>query len=142
MAYIVGDVLGSPETAAIELAERGEDGTVVDGFMHIDELALTLSLEDVAAQKKWLETGDAELLGNLAAERVGNAFAKVYMTAYGGVPAPGLNIFPHGTLLEVDFSMAVEDMEMDNGMEDLGAIVGTATSDGAKDVALFINDGE
>lgn len=31
-------------------------------------------------------------------------------------------------------------MEMDYGMKYLGAIVGMATSDGAKDVALFIDN--
>ena len=123
----VADLLKGPEAATVEFVGRGAYGTVVDGLVDIDELALPEAVEDVLADGLWLEVGDAELFAHLALQGLFWGLAVVDMSAYGCIPLAGLNILPRRALLEIDFATRVEHMEMDDGMQQMGTIMANAT---------------
>jgi hypothetical protein len=64
------------------------------------------------------------------------------MTAYGCIPFAWLDILPVGTLLEIDFALRIEYMQVYYRMKQLASIVTFATGSGTDDIALFVHDRE
>lgn len=61
------------------------------------------------------------------------------MSAYGRIPLVGLYVFPCRTMLKIQLALAVEDVQVDDGMKNLTAVVRVSTTDGAKNVPVFIH---
>ena len=64
------------------------------------------------------------------------------MTSYGGIPFTGLNVFPIRTLLQVELTFGVKDMQMNYRMQLFATIVTLAASSGTYDITLFIDKGK
>lgn len=85
---------------------------------------------------------ESEFLASLAEEGFLKALAIIDMPTDGGVPTAGSNIFLHGALLEVEASLSVEDVQMNNGMERHGSAMAIAARGLPYDLSGFVNKGE
>ena len=61
------------------------------------------------------------------------------MTADGGVPVPGEQVLGHGTLLQVQLAVTVEDVQMDYRMKGLFASVAPLAGALAHDYAVGVH---
>ena len=129
-----------PETAAVEFFGRGTDGAVVSGAVDIDELSFPTAVEDVLPYPLGLKVGDAEFFADLSDQGLLRGLAIVEVAAHGGVPLAGLDVFPGGTLLEVDLTLGVEHMEMDDGVQQSGAVVALAPCGCTDHSALLVDN--
>ena len=136
---VVENFLSGPEASPAELIFAWLDGAVVDAPVDIDELALPLALEDIVAERFGLEVGDAKLLANLTVQGLIDILAQVNMSTYSRVPLVWLNVFPCRTMLKIQLALAVKDVQVDDGMKNLTAVVRVSTTDGAKNVPVFIH---
>ena len=64
------------------------------------------------------------------------------MSTHSGIPLAWLDVLPLRTLLQVEFALAVEHVQMHHRMQELAAAVAFTTSGCTCDVSVFINDGE
>ena len=64
------------------------------------------------------------------------------MSAYSSIPFAGLDILPFGTLLEVDFSLTIEYMQVDYWVEEFASIMTFATGSCTDDITVLVHDGE
>ena len=148
-ADAVGDFFGGEESAAVKFG-AGQRCCSRDEAEHVDEFALTGTLEDVAREELRLlalgcESREVEtyLFAHLAEEGGLNVFAPIDVAADSGVPTVGLDVLPGGAVLEEEFASGVEHVEMHHGMQRLvGAVVGCAAGGLADDVAFGIDHGE
>lgn len=85
---------------------------------------------------------ESKFLASLAEESFLKALAIIDMSADGSVPTAGGNIFLHGALLEVEASLTVEDVQMNNGMERHGTAMAIAARGLPYDLPGFVNKGE
>ena len=131
----------APETAAVGLL-AGRDILVVDNLVGIDEFVLAVGVELVHLHQFATLGIDAQFLASLAEKGGGDVLAEVDMTAHGSVPLAGLYLLPHGALLQVEFALAVEYMQMYHGMQEHGTIVALGTCGLADDIAGRVNEGE
>ena len=86
--------------------------------------------------------GDTKLLPHLTMERLLHVLAQVYMPSNSGIPFVGLNVFPLRTVLKIEFSLAVENMKVNYGVENLAAIVGMTATYGPEKIAVLVYDGK
>ena len=70
------------------------------------------------------------------------AFTQIDMSANGCIPFAGLDILPVGTLLQIEFATAVENMQVDNRMQQFASVVTFASCSGSRDIPFFVYDGE
>ena len=110
--------------------------------MDKDKFSFPLALEDVLSDAFGREVSDAQLFSHFSAQGVFHTLAEVYMSSHGGVPLAWLNVFPHGAKLQVELSLAVENVEVHYWMEQLGASVALASRGCACYVAFLIDYGE
>ena len=82
---------------------------------------------------------DTQLFGHLTLQGVGYTLPQIHMPSAGGVPLAGLYVFPFGALLQIQVAPAVEDMQMDHRMQNLGAVVGVTPGDGSVKVNISLN---
>ena len=127
-----------PEATTVEFGGR-KDGTVVGGAEDVDQLALAVALKDIAKKKLRSEIGNIQFLAHLATEGRMEVLAKVDMSANGSVPASGLDVLPHGTLLEEELATTIENMKMDDRMEEFSPAVTFASRGFAHYPALLID---
>ena len=106
------------------------------------QFALTLALKDVARHKGGCELADTQLFGHLTLQGVGYTLPQIHMSTAGGVPLAGLYVFPFGALLQIQVAPAVEDMQMDHRMQNLGAVVGMTSGDGSKKLSAVVYNGK
>ena len=64
------------------------------------------------------------------------------MSAYGCIPFPRLDIFPFGTLLQIQVSVGVEYMKVDDRVEQFAAAMTFSACSGSGDISLLIYDRE
>ena len=64
------------------------------------------------------------------------------MSAYGCIPLAGLDVFPIGAFLEIDFSLAIEYMQVHHGMQEHRAIMALGACGLANDIAGWVYKGE
>ena len=64
------------------------------------------------------------------------------MATHCSVPPSGLDVFPLGAFLQVEFSLGIEHMEVHNGMQQHAAAVAFLTGGVADNPAFGVYDGE
>ena len=67
-----------------------------------------------------------------------HTLSQIDMAATSSVPFVGLYIFPCRAMLEIKFSLAVEHMQMNDGMQYFTTIVSMPPAYGTEDITLFI----
>ena len=82
----------------------------------IDKFLLPQGLPDVGFQIDRIELLETQLLRGLTVECFLKAFPVVHVTAHRRVPAAGKKVFPHRPLLDVQASLSVDDVKMDDRM--------------------------
>ena len=142
LPYGVADFLKSPEAATIELILWGQDGTIIDGAVDVDQFALTLTFEDILSHSYGDKISNTQLLANLSAQSIFGVLAIVNMATDRGVPLARLDIFPFWASLQVDVALGIEHMEMDDGVQQMRTTMTLTTRSLTHDTPLFINNGE
>ena len=134
-------LLQRPEAPAVGLL-AGRDFLVVDNPVGIDEFVLAVGVELIHLHQFATFGIDAQFLASLAKKGGGDVLAEVDMTSNGSIPLAGLYLLPHGALLQVEFALAVEHMQVHYGMQEHGAIVALGACGLANDIAGRVNEGE
>ena len=116
LPHVDGNLVCCPEAPAVKFIGIGSDGTVIDRLVDIDKLALTATLEDIASELFGPKVCHAEFLSHLTLQSLGNALAEFDMASGGRIPTPRLDVLPRRTLLQIQFTCAVEQMQMNNWM--------------------------
>lgn len=133
-AFDFGD---GPEAAAVEFFGRTWSGGD-NGYEYVDQLFLARRLEHIAVDEYGREILETEFLASLAAKCVGQFLAVVHVAADGSIPLTGLYVFPFRPLLKIQPPLAVENMEMNYGVEQFRAVVALAARCLACHVALGV----
>lgn len=84
----------------------------------------------------------AQLLPRFPPQGCFYRFVVVDVPAYGCVPFARLYVFAHGTLLEIQFSRLIEDVEMNDGVKELVAAVAFLATGFAYGFSRFVDYGE
>jgi hypothetical protein len=136
------DVPERPETAFRHLVMVRVKFKIADSGKDVDQLALDLRLEHIRGQGHRIEVVETEFLPCLAEEGFEYAFTIADMTAYGSVPVSRKQVLGHGTLLQVQLTVAVEDMQMDDRMKRLLSPVTPRAGSLAENYAMGVHDRE
>ncbi len=142
LAEGLADFLHRPEAAAVELVLGGVDGGIVGGAVDIDQLGFALALKYILANELGCEVCDAQFFAHFAEECLPGCLAEVDVPADGCVPLAGLDVLPLRPLLQIYVATCVEDVQVDNGMQQVRAAVALAARCLSDYRSLSIDDGE
>lgn len=142
LANLRTDLFRGEEPTTVEFVLGRMNLAIIGATVDIDQFAFALASEDIMVDFLRLEIGDAEFFANLTVEGLGDVLAQVYMSAAGRIPFVGLDILPCRTMLEIEFTTAVEQMEMNDGVEDMRSVVSMSTAHGSENVSRFIDNGK
>jgi hypothetical protein len=136
------NVLKGPEATSVEFILSRLDGTVIGRTVDIDEFTLTLALKDVLTHEDGGEVSYTQFLADFTEEGLLGGLTVVKMTTYSCIPLAWLDIFPSWALLQIDVTIGIEHMEVDNGMKQARAAMALSASGLADYRACFIDYGE
>ena len=136
------DFFRGPPAAVRHLGRIGIEDGMADGGEDADELVVPRSLPAVGFQENGVERGQAQFLARFAVERLQDGLAVGDMAADGRVPVTGQEVFRVRAFLEVDAAFAVDQMEMDDRMEELGTAVAIGARRLSDDQAAGLYDRE
>ena len=139
MGYCSTDLIHRPETSAIQFLGRRTDEPVVGAAEDIYQFTLPRALEDIFAKELGCEVRDAQFLPHLAQQRSAGRLAVIYVPSDGGVPLPGLDILPYGSFLQIDVTCRVEHVQVNDGVQQLAAVVAFAACGGAHNASVFVH---
>lgn len=138
-AHVVFDVAWSPKAATAQFLLAWSHLAVVHATEDVYEFSLPFAFKDIMAERLWCEVGDAKFLPYFSLECLVHVLPKVDVTAHGGVPLVGLNVFPCRSMLEIELSLAVEHVQVNHGVQYLAAVVGVSAAYCAKDVPVLVH---
>lgn len=137
-AYVVFNLGDTPESASVKFL-RGRGFCRGFGDEYVYELFFARALENVSVDEYRSEFFQSEFLAGFASQGVGQFLAVVDVSADCRIPFAGLYVFPLGAFLEEEASAAVEDMEVNNGVEQLAAAVAFAARGFADNGAVGVD---
>ncbi len=129
LPHVGGYLVRCPKAPAIKLIGIWSDWAVIDSLVDIDELTLTVTLEDIASEAFRLKVHHAEFFADLTCQSLGDILAESDMAAGGRIPATRLYVLPRRTLLQIKLAGTVEEVKMDDGVQRHGAAMGLAARD-------------
>ena len=138
---IFPDLFKTPEAASVQFV-RGRDRAIVGRAVDKDQFPFAGGLENIVCDSLGSEIGDAQLFAHFASEGLFHTLTQVHMPAHGCIPFAWLDVFPYGTLLQIELALGVEYMQVDHGVQQFAPVVAFAPGGRAQDVALLVDHGK
>ena len=135
------DLFKTPEAASVQFV-RGRDRAIVGRAVDKDQFPFAGGLENIVCDSLGSEIGDAQLFAHFASEGLFHTLTQVHMPAHGCIPFAWLDVFPYGTLLQIELALGVEYMQVDHGVQQFAPVVAFAPGGRAQDVALLVDHGK
>ena len=109
----VVDFLHSPEPAVVHfnrvVVERGARG---DGAESVHKFAFAAALENILEKRDRRESGERQFFARFTQQGLLYGFAKVDVSAHGGIPFAWLDVLVHRAFLQVQPALIVENVQV------------------------------